>query len=273
MINKLDNLVVKAIIRHVNKSPFVKYFNFTYKSQRYKLNEILPLILFVLRTGISWKHITTIHHNTVYKTFIRLTKCGLFKSTYIALLNQYIKRSPNKKLNIQCMDSSIIGNKYGCQDIGRNKYCRNKKVTKISFITDSKGIPINVKVNKGNSFDSEILCNQLNNNMVDEKVLTKNSKYILGDKGYCSTKLRTLLNNRGYETIIPFNKRNTKDKTKIKKLNTKQLNILKKRVVIEHTFGKLKKQFRRIDTRYDKMTSTYTEFLFFALIWLIKGTK
>ena len=41
--------------------------------------------------------------------------------------------------------------------------------------------------------------------------------------------------------------------------------IYKKRIKIENTFSKIK-QYRRLDTRYERKTSNYKSFLYFALI-------
>ena len=271
MFHKLNKLLINSIKNRIKNSECYKYFNFTYHTQKYCLTDILTEIVFIMRTGLPWHFVTKIKYKTVYKSFRRLCNFNIFKNTYIELLNTYIKRKPNKKLSMQYMDSTCITNKYGSECVGRNKYCKNKNITKISLITDSKGIPINVKINSGNNFDSEILCNQLNSFLIDKNYLDNYNNYILGDKGYCSNKLRTLLRDNNYNPIIPHNKRNTKDLSKLKTLSEKEKRILNNRVIIEHTFGKIKKISRRVDTRYDRLLSTYENFLYMSLIVLIKS--
>jgi hypothetical protein len=56
------------------------------------------------------------------------------------------------------------------------------------------------------------------------------------DAGYVSINLRNKLNNYFYKLIIPFNKRNTKDKSKIKNLSIEDKKIHKKRINIENIF-------------------------------------
>ena len=72
-----------------------------------------------------------------------MLKMNIIKNTYIELLNLYIKKQPNKKLKYLYTDTTCIKNKYGSELV---KYNGHKKMncTKVSFITDSNGIPINV---------------------------------------------------------------------------------------------------------------------------------
>ncbi|MFW9952213.1 MAG: hypothetical protein ACFFKA_19000, partial [Candidatus Thorarchaeota archaeon] len=44
----------------------------------------------------------------------------------------------------------------------------------------------------------------------------------------------------GYTVIIPFNKRNTKDKNKIKQLTQKQKEKFKKRIIVENYYSWIK---------------------------------
>ena len=55
---------------------------------------------------------------------------------------------------------------------------------------------------------------------------------------------------------IPFNKRNTKDKNKIKMLTDEEKKLYKSRINIENTFLKIKKN-RRLEIVYEKKTLFY----------------
>lgn len=69
-----------------------------------------------------------------------------------------------------------------------------------------------------------------------------------------------------YEPIIPQNKKNIKNKNLLKSMNDKHKKIFKKRVIIEHTFGHLKKTYKRITNRYDKLSINYLNFIYLALV-------
>ena len=61
-----------STLLHINShKTLYKSFNFSYKSQKYKLDDILSEIIYVSRTGISWRMIKSdIHWNTIYKIFV-----------------------------------------------------------------------------------------------------------------------------------------------------------------------------------------------------------
>ena len=71
----------------------------------------------------------------------------------------------DKKLKYLYTDTTCIKNKYGSELV---KYNGHKKMncTKVSFITDSNGIPINVGIFSGSKHDSQIFIEQLNNKML-----------------------------------------------------------------------------------------------------------
>lgn len=276
----MNILLRNAIVRHIRRGPLKNHYNYTYRTQKYSLEIIIDQILFVLRTGGDWRclsdtkwaYTSGISWNTVYQHFNKLSKYGIFKSTYIELLHKYIKKSPNKKLKIQLTDTTFIPNQYGMDSIARNKYYKNKNVTKISIISDSKGIPINIKVTSGNHHDSKIVQDQLNekSNLIDETINEQYKKYFLGDKGYDSKKLVEILVEENYDPIIPQNKRNTKNVSKIRELTKEQKKIYKKRIIIENLFSKIKRWTRRLSSRYDKLVVNYEAFLYISLCNIIR---
>ena len=71
----------------------------------------------------------------------------LISGTYIDLLHLYFKKCPNKKLKFQYTDTTCVSNKYGSCHVAYNGY-KMKKCSKISFISETYGIPINVNINK-----------------------------------------------------------------------------------------------------------------------------
>ena len=85
---------------------------------------------------------------------------------------------------------------------------------------------------------------RLYSNSFDYSFITKNIKkksYFLGDKAYDTNNIRNLT--KDHKTIIDYNKRNTQ--INIKKLNTFEKKIYKKRIRIENFYSWL--------TRFPKM--------------------
>ena len=58
MFDKKTKSLIKLYKLHINShKTLYKSFNFSYKSQKYKLDDILSEIIYVSRTGISWRMI------------------------------------------------------------------------------------------------------------------------------------------------------------------------------------------------------------------------
>ncbi len=274
-----DKLMIKLLIKEIKQDKVLyKSFNGTYKTQKYKLTDILPSILYVLKTGISWRSLNDpliftktkhmIHWNTIYKIYIKLNNNEIFKITYMELLKKYIMKSTNKKLKIIITDTTFIPNKNGKDNMGYNKFYNKKKGTKISIITDSFGIPFNIKAYKGNKNDTIILEDQLKDkNMIDENLINKHKCYFMADKGYDSYKLCNYLKCANYVPLIPQRK-NVKDETKKRLYSLNQRKLFKNRMKIECMFNKMKR-FRRLSFRYDSKLSTFMGFIYLAFIAII----
>lgn len=153
--------------------------------------------------------------------------------------------------------------------IGYNKYYNKKNGTKISLITDLKGIPFNVEFYKGNECDGKILMKQLKNtNLVELNKKIPNNAYFMGDPAYDTNEIRIKLKEMNYVPLIVQNRRNIKDKTKMVTLNNKEKEIYKKRLVIERTFNKMKMN-RKICLRYESKIENFIGFVYLSLIKML----
>ncbi|MBC8308056.1 MAG: IS5 family transposase [Pelagibacterales bacterium] len=267
MFNK-EGIIIKLLIKEINKIDDLKrsYGN-NYKSQKYQINEILIDIFYVLKTGIPWRALRShINWNTVYKSYIKLNKHGIFRDCYKSLLIKYLKNNKGK-LKYIFTDTTIIPNKYGINKANLNKYYKNKKVTKLSIITIRNGVPFNVKLYGGNRNDSYIFQNQSRNDEILKN--NKNKKYFMADKGYDSKNIKDLLTTMGYINIIPQNRRGIKDTKKIRSFRKDKIKY-RKRIKVENMFNKIK-TFRRLSMRYDKYESTFMGFVWLSLIFIIKN--
>ncbi len=165
------------------------------------------------------------------------------------------------KKYISKLNTSFIKNINGINKLGRNKYFKNKKCFKLSTLTDINGIPISILINKGNIHDT--IFGIKHTNKFPFKLVGK-KKVLMADMGYDSSKLRNILKSKNIISIIPFNKRNTKNKDKIKYLTFDQLKLYKKRITIENSYCWIKKN-KRIAENNEKLMSSYKSFLYFAL--------
>jgi putative transposase len=120
----------------------------------------------------------------------------------------------------------------------------------IHKVTDHE---IHIKDNKGNIHDLSFIDKHLR----DLFIIKNNAPHILlADKAYTSTNTRNKLALINCSIMVP-NKLNAKNKLPFDK------KLYKKRIIIEHTFQKLK-NFRRINMRYDSYFSTFLSFIFLS---------
>lgn len=246
-----------------------KHFDFTYKTQKYPLEDLLPVILVVLKTGISWRDCEQlkiakgISYSTFWNTHNRLIKYDIYKGNFRYISDKFYRKSKNiQSLSTQISDTTFIINKGGIDKIAFNGQIPKHKLTKISAICDKNGKFIDVKSVSGNIYDSKILHNQLE--YVSKKKIPKGATFI-ADKAYDNNTLREKLKNIGYKNIlIPKNAKNTKNPNKLDAIKKYNKNISKKtkdRSIIERSFAYLK-SFKRVQLRYDKKSINFMGFVY-----------
>jgi len=90
-------------------------------------------------------------------------------------------------------DTLTFYNKYNIDMVKRNKYFKNKKVMKLSLITNESGIPLNIDLYSGNMNDSNIFNKQLDK--LDKKLIAKNTTVFMDDSSIIRNKLGEIFNN------------------------------------------------------------------------------
>lgn len=199
--------------------------------------------------------------NTIYKFYIKLIKYDIICKTFIETTKKI------KKSKYYIVDTTLICNKGGIDNVGYNIQLPKHKTTKISIISNENKI-LDVQLFSGNLNDAGILDKQLN---IFNNFQPNSNNILLGDSGYDSNNIRNKLKNMKFGKLLTYkNKRNTKDKKKLNniKLSNKEILILKnKRIKIEHINAKLK-NYKKIIIRYDKKTINYlnTVYLFSILL-------
>ena len=103
----------------------------------------------------------------------------------------------------------------------------------------------------------------------------KYRRYFIADAGQdlsCDTnEIRDFLSGKGYEPLIWANKRNTKNKEKLKakKLNKKQIKHYKTRHIIENSYSWMETKIPRLSKIYDKKVQNYMNMVYLANIDII----
>ena len=183
----------------------------------------------------------------------------MYKDTINIYLNKINKMEINNN-NFLYIDSSIVLNKYGIDNISINLQLKKHKSSKFSIITDDFGVPIDCNTYRISIKNAKIADMQINNIIQNYPLLCLNNKTLIGDAVYDSNKIRDKLKNNKIGLLLTS--RNTKNKEILnkQKLNFIKKIILNKRISVEHTINKYK-QFKRINIRYDKKSNNYNTLL------------
>jgi len=249
--------ILKEIILTDSKTKH--FYDIKYSRSKYTIDSILEEILYVLKTGLSWRNVrSAIHWNSLYWHFNRLSSFGIFHKLFNCLRKGYTLSHPT---NIQIVDSTFIMNKFGKNHVARNKFFKNKNCNKVSFITDINGIPLSVLIKNGNIHDLTFVNDHIDDLFVINKKSENTNIKLLADKGYVSSHLKEYLAQKNYIFIYPH-KKNMKPNHTFDKI------LYKKRIFVEHSFQQFK-LFRRVATRYDSDINTFSSFVFFACSLMI----
>ena len=276
---KNSDLMIKLYVKLIKRNKTLyKSYNFSNCKQKFSLELYLNYILYVFKTGISWRDLKGnrdgISWNSIYFNYRKLNSANIFKLSYIDLLNKYIKKDPKKKsIKIVSTDTTFVPNKKGKDCVGYNRFYNRKRGTKISIICDEYGVPLNVKLYAGNKNDASILIDQFNDkncSLVSSHLLKKHTDYFLADPAYDTKLIRDHIENNNMTPIIKQNRRNIKDKSKIIKLTKKEEILYKKRLVIERLNNNIKMN-KRLTVRYDVKIKSYTGWLFISMAKFLYG--
>jgi len=256
--NKVILKIFNIVASFKKYCPNTYYYNKNFpplrKNFKYTDKLFIGCILYVTVNNSSWNSfIGPISGKQVHKKFMEYSRKNVFKDVFNDSINEYLKRNHETKLEVISVDSTNIQNRNCKELIHRNPYNKNKRSAKVSAIVDSNGIPIGITVD-----DSKLFHKVFDNVIKNKALVNKINKNItlLADKGYDSKIIRNKIKKSKMKCIIAHNKRNTKDKSKIKSLNNYEKIIYKKRVKVEHFFGAIK-YYPKINCVYEKTLSSY----------------
>lgn len=125
---------------------------------------------------------------------------------------------------------------------------------KIHAVVDALGNPIQFLLSAGQAHDSKMAIALL------EEVDIQGSN-VIGDKGYCNKAILTYINERGANCVIV-------PKKPVEAENPIDWHLYKERHLIECFFNKMK-QFRRVCTRYDKLSTSFLSFVYLVSISIL----
>lgn len=245
---------------------FPKNYSYKFHAQKYPLKRIITGIINVLKYSLPWTYqYEGICGKTLYYHFRRFSENNIFKEIYQKLLKKYSSYNPHRKFRFILLDSTMIINQNGTHMAMRNKLMKNKKVTKISAVTDKNGIPLSLLMANGSTHDLKIGEAHFDNFLIGIEKINKHKCTLLADSAYDSKNFYEKIAEKGITHLIDRNPRNTKNAEKIKRFTKTELAHYKKRIKIENFFAHLKK-FRRLLIRVDRQEVTFMNFIFLACI-------
>ena len=172
------NLVQKYMLRKKKRRPSLK-----------SIEHYTSVIFQVLRTGMQWNELKEdCHYTTYHKKFVEWSNAGIFSLAHKitvkhARVNELIT---DEDLNTLSIDTSMIKNNRGVDEIGPNHYDRFRNATKVSVVVSQQGIPLGLSFNGANVHDIKMVFDT-----IDDVQIKIAGSSTLADKGYNSIKLKT----------------------------------------------------------------------------------
>jgi hypothetical protein len=177
------------------------------------------------------------------------------------------------------IDGHIVTNRYGSNNVGRCTYFKSKNGFNLQTIVDDNGIGLGFNIIKGSASESKSLIDTFNLSKVDDAnkyILSKRyRKFFVADAGYDTAKNRNFLSGKGYKPLIWANKRNTKNKKKLRamKMNKAEIKHYKTRHIIENSYSWMETKIPRLSKIYDKKMNNYMSMIYVANIDIILSRK
>ena len=234
--------------------------NYVGRPAIYTTKEYIRAIFKRLRTGVQWCELDSEpHFSCVYKKQKLWTYLGVFNLLWKRTLKFY-----SKVLGIQwnslIIDASYVKNVRGYDKIGRNPTDRGRNASKISTLTDKRGVPLSIILDAGNIHDSKLFKRTLNNIAIRKRKDKRRKKYMYVDKGYSGENCAILVKEFGYNIVIPKKKQKGKPRPKYT-IESRKNNSIRSRV--EAFFGWLD-QYKLLYVRMEKYSDMYVGMTHFA---------
>lgn len=247
----LSNQQWSKIVTYLRANPGV------YVGQEEKCRIFVEAVLRILRSGEQWRFLPEQYGkwNSVYKRFAGWCERGIWEQ----MLNHF---ADDPDMECLMLDGTVIRahpcaagapQQRGGQEQQALGYSRGGFTTKIHIIVDALGYPLDFVLTAGQRHESTQAATLLQGRQCD---------YVIADKGYDTDALLALIEQMGAIPVIPARKNRLVPRHYDK-------HIYKERHLVECFINKIK-WFRRIFSRFDKLSSRFLGFLSFAssLIWL-----
>jgi|GEM_PF-2553262 len=257
-INK-SFLIPKNLLKQIKK--IITELSINAKTGRPQINSERAIngIYYLLRTGIHWKALPRCFGSTsaIHRYFTKLVSLDFFKKLWFHELQEY-DRKHGLKLQKQAMDCAHRKSPLGREKSGKSPVDRRKLGSKLSILSEEKGVIIGLAMGSSNQHDSTLFIETLKS--VPQFLNQPCYKVMNLDSAYDSVFVKTALFNWYYVPKIAPNQR----RNKIPPKNP----LGYSRWFIEPVHAWINK-FRAIFTRYSKAANNYLAYAQFAAAIII----
>ena len=216
---------------------------------------VFNAILWILSSGAPWRDLPTHfgNWNSIYHKFRQWCAQNVFEKMLQALVQG------TKKYLLVEIDSTFCKvhqhatgarKEHGNQAIGVSRGGKNTKIH--ALVTENFQL-IGLLLSGGQVHDSECATELLSK-------INLEGKTVLGDKAFCSTRIRDFIQVHGGTVCIP-------DKNNSLKKHDFDRELYKVRNVVERFFLRIKNR-RHIATRYDKLAVCFLNFVILAALMI-----
>ena len=169
-------------------------------------------LLACLTKNLGWRDLPTFMRlhcswSTIYKRFAHWVEKGVIERVWRELLKVYAveKVSHNPEwFKTVFIDSTHIRNVQGRDGLGRNHSDRGRLNTKLSCVCDNDGVVLSSQLYPSNYNDCLTTVAAVENMACDIRADRRRSVFVVGDKGYISTRAQQVLKPKGFNLITPF---------------------------------------------------------------------
>jgi transposase len=259
-LRKIFPISHKSIAHLLEKLIHVFQLNLKPRMRRGKkhisLKNVLAALFYKIKTGCPWRQIPEFFGNyrTVYGCYRKVALCNFFGILYEKLIVA-LQKEKTKLLDKIIFDGSLIPAKNGGSHAKRNPRAQNKSVINVMFMSNGKGLALNLLIAKGTAHDSKLLQPLF----ASSARLFKNQSPLIAhaDKGFDAMENRIFLSKNGCVPRIPF--REFKSRINPKKRRDRI------RGRIENFFARLK-QFRALSVTFNRSIESLKADIFIAML-------
>jgi hypothetical protein len=202
--------LAEYMLTYIESTSAIKH-HFMHHKQKYLIKDLLVTLLYKLEHKISYREISHTRIKNIQQVKSgalqyfndKLVKLNFFNNFFNYYISKYIDEMDDK-LSIFYVDSTLIANKLGIDEVTFNVQLKKHRSSKISIVIDNFGVPIDHITINSNVHDAPLCVNHINNIAKKYPKLCDNTKIFVADAAYDSKQIVESLKTNKLGTIVWF---------------------------------------------------------------------